>query len=149
MKTLYSDRLIERALKCLEKRLCYGSVLLDSASAARAYLQLQLAEEKNEVFAVLFLNNSHRLLAFEKMFRGTVNETAVYPRQIVQKVLEHNASAILIAHNHPSGDCSPSVADREITLKLQTIFDTIDVKVLDHFIVSCPNSYSFAEHGLL
>ncbi len=147
--SLADSNLVISALRCLETRLRYGGELLTRSRDVCAFLQLHLAEEKNEVFAVLFLDSRHRLLAFEKLFYGTINEATVYPRRIVQKVLEHNAAAILLAHNHPSGECEPSAADREITRVLRTILNIIDVRLLDHVIVSCPNTYSFAEYGLL
>lgn len=141
--------LVISALRYLETQLRYGGDLLTNARDVCAYLQLHLAEEKNEVFAALFLDNKHRLLVFEKLFYGTINEAMVYPRRILQKALEYNAAAILFAHNHPSGQCEPSTADSELTKKLRTILKVIDVNVLDHIIVSYPYSYSFAEHGLL
>src|SRR5205085_12160017 len=113
------------------------------------YLQLHLANEKNEVVSTLFLDNQHRLLAFEKLFYGTINEAVIYPRIIVQKALEHNAAAIILAHNHPSGKCDTSSADREITRQIRTILEIINVRLLDHIIVSYPQTYSFAEQGLL
>lgn len=141
--------LVINALHCLETRLRYGGELLTSTRDVCAYLQLHLADEKNEIFSVLFLDNNHRLLAFEKLFHGTINEATVYPRKIVQRALEHNAAAILLAHNHPSGRCEPSPADKQITQVLWTILKIIDVRILDHIIVTCTNSYSFAEHGLI
>jgi DNA repair protein RadC len=148
--SLADSNLVISALRCLEKRLRHsGEEVLSSSKDVRAYLQLHLAEEKNEVFSALFLDNKLRLLAFEKLFHGTINEAIVYPRRIVQKALEYNAAAILLAHNHPSGVCEPSLADKKITQELQTILKLIDVRVLDHIIVAYPNSYSFADHGLL
>jgi DNA repair protein RadC len=145
--SLVDSNLVSSALRCLERNLRHGSVLLNDAREVCAYLQLQLAEEKNEVFATLFLDNQHRLLAYEKLFYGTINETMVYPRVIIQKSLEHNAAAIILAHNHPSGKCEPSRADIEITNQIRTILGIINVSLLDHIIVSYPNTYSFAEHG--
>jgi DNA repair protein RadC len=141
--------LIISALRYLETRLHHGIVLLNDSRDVCAYLQLNLATEVNEVFAVIFLDSRHRLLAFEKLFYGTINQSVVYSRQVVRKVLEHNAAAVIIAHNHPSGHCNPSDSDRETTSALQTVLKILDVSLLDHFIVSCPNSYSFVEHGLL
>jgi DNA repair protein RadC len=103
----------------------------------------------NEVFFVLFLNNQKCLIAFEKLFHGTINEAAVYPRVVLQKALAYNAAAIILAHNHPSGECMPSTADIEITQTLQKVLKIIDISVLDHVIVSQRDSYSFAEHGVV
>lgn len=146
---LAESKLVARALRCLEKRLRYSSELLNNSLDVRAYLQLNLAEEKNEVFAALFLDNTHRLLAFEKLFYGTINETMVYPRTVVQKTLEYNAAKVIFAHNHPSNHCEPSDADIEITRDLRRILSALNVSIVDHVIVSYKNSYSFAEHGLL
>jgi DNA repair protein RadC len=140
---------VASALRYLEARLRHGTQLLSHSQDVCAFLQLSLAEEVSEVFAVIFLDSKHRLLAFEKLFHGTINESTVYPRRVLQKALEHNAAAVIVAHNHPSGHCEPSEADVEITRELRAILKVIQVKLLDHFIVSCPNSYSFVEHGLL
>ena len=144
-----SDSLIINALRCLELRLHHHSAILNNSRNVRAYLRLQLAEEESEVFSVLFLNTQHRLLAFEKLFRGSINEAVVYPRTIVQKALQHNAAKVILAHNHPSDNCNPSIADKEITEAIRKILDIIDVKVVDHVIVSRQESYSFSEHGLI
>lgn len=142
-------KLVKRALRCLEKRLSYRSQTLNHSDYVRSYLRLHLADEKNEVFAVLFLDNHHRLLAFEKLFYGTINESAVYPRVIVQKALEHNAAKVILAHTHPSGNCDPSKTDIELTRELQRILSVISVAVIDHIIVARENSYSFADHALM
>lgn len=147
--SLADSNLVVSALRCLETRLRYGGELLSNSKDVMAYLQLHLAEEKNEVFAALFLDRTHRLLAFEKLFYGTISEATVYPRRIVQKALVHNAAAIILAHNHPSGQCEPSLADREMTYEIRMILNIIDVQLLDHIIVSYPNTYSFAEQRLL
>lgn len=145
-----NDQLISHALKCLEARLryCPEKKFINSNDVC-AYLRLQLAQEHDEVFAALFLNNSQELIAFEILFFGTINETPVYPRKIVKKCLEHNASKLIIAHNHPSQNCSPSSADREITQTIKDILKVIDVKIIDHFIVTHQKTFSFAEQGLL
>ncbi len=144
-----SDALIINALRCLEIRLHHHSAILNNSRNVRAYLRLQLAEEESEMFSVLFLNTQHRLLAFEKLFRGSINEAVVYPRTIVQKALEHNAAKVILAHNHPSNNCSPSTADKEITESIRKILNVIDVQVVDHVIVSRQGSFSFSEHSLL
>ncbi len=145
-----ADQIIATALKCLEERLSYKTQeQFTSSRLVCDYLRLQLASEKNEVFAVLFMDNHHRLLSFDKLFTGTVNEAVVYPRCIIQKALEYNAAAIIVAHNHPSGIVKPSDADQRITLELKKILEIINVKMLDHIVVTLTNTYSFAEHGLL
>lgn len=150
MEKLNTDKLISKALRCLEDRLKYvAGEVLNSSRHVCDYLRLQLAQEKNEVFSVLFLDSRHRLLAFEKMFHGTINESVVYPRSIIQKALEHNAAALIAAHNHPSGSLEPSMADKEITRNLKTVMDLMDIKLLDHIIVTPMETYSFAERGLL
>ncbi len=142
-------KLVARALHCLEKRLRYHPQIFSYPESVCTYLQLQLAEERNEVFAVLFMDNQNRLLAFEKLFFGTINEARVYPRVIVQRALEHNAAKVIFAHNHPSNHCEPSQADKEITQDLQQLLSLLTIEVLDHIIVSHTNTYSFAEHGLM
>ena len=116
---------------------------------AHDYLRLQLAQEKNEIFVALFLDTQHRVLAFEKLFQGTVDSTSVHPRVVIQRTLVHNAAAVIFAHNHPSGSVDPSTADKEMTEQLKQVLEIIDVRVLDHFIVSCEGIFSFAECGLL
>lgn len=143
------SQLIERALRCLENRFHYNSEQLNNASAVSTYLRLHLASERNEVFAVLFLNHSHCLLTFEKLFYGTINESVVYPRTVAQKALEYNAAAVIVAHNHPSGRCEPSLADIEITHRLKDALLLLDIRLVDHFIVTSQNTFSFAEQGLL
>ena len=115
----------------------------------RDYLRLKLVAEPNEVFAIVFLDSMHQVLAYEPMFRGTINSTAVYPRVVVQRVLELKAAAVVFAHQHPSGVTEPSSADRALTQQLQAALALIDVRVLDHIIVGQGIPYSFAEHSLL
>ncbi|HBO5495372.1 TPA: type II secretion system major pseudopilin GspG [Pseudomonas aeruginosa] len=110
---------------------------------------LKVLAEPNEIFAVVFLDNQHQVLAFEPLFKGTVDQTSVYPRVVVQRALALNASALILAHQHPSGNTEPSAADRAITERLKSALATVDVRVLDHFIVGKGSPYSFAEAGLL
>jgi len=125
-----------------------GSVLT-SPEATRAYLSSQLRSYSYEVFACLFLDNQHRVIEFEEMFRGTIDSASVYPREVAKKVLSYNAAAVIFAHNHPSGINEPSQADKQITDKLKQSLALFDVRVLDHFIIGDGKPYSFAEHGLL
>lgn len=143
------DKLIQRALKCLEERIKYQSDRLASSNVVRQYLQLHLAQEQNEVFAVLFLSNSHRAIAFEKLFYGTVNTNTVHPRVIVQRALFHNAAAVIFAHNHPSGNLEPSNADKTLTKVCNSALKLFDIRVVDHIIVSHEGSLSFAERRLI
>lgn len=143
------DELIQSALRCLKNRICYHSNPLKSTKDACDYVRLCLAREANEVFAAFFLDAKHRVLAFEKLFFGTINVTSVYPRVIVQRALANNAASVIFAHNHPSGQVEPSHADEELTDRLKRILEVIDVHVLDHFVVSVEGAFSFAELGLL
>lgn len=122
---------------------------LTSPQATRAYLCAQLRGYSYEVFACLFLDNQNRVLQWEELFRGTINGASVYPREVVKRALFHNASAVIFAHNHPSGLSKPSKADKMITEKLKQALFLFDIKVLDHFIIGNGTPYSFAEHGLL
>jgi DNA repair protein RadC len=145
-----AEKLISSALHCLETRLRYKvDTKFNNSHDVCVYARLQLAQEQDEVFAAMFLNNHHQLLAFEKLFYGTINESTVYPRKVVKKSLEHNAAKLIIAHNHPSGNCTPSEADKEITQELKKILKVIDIQLVDHVVTSHEGFYSFAEHGLL
>lgn len=113
------------------------------------YLASQLRHQPREVFAILLLDSQHRLLQYKELFYGTINAAPVYPREIVKLVLECNAAAIILAHNHPSGVAEPSQADRRVTDRIKEALSTIDVAVLDHFVIGAGESVSFAERGLL
>ena len=122
---------------------------LTSPGAVRDYLRLTLAGREYEVFMALFLDAQNRVLAAEEMFRGTLTQTSVYPREVVKTALRHNAAAVIFAHNHPSGVAEPSRADEMLTQSLMQALALVDIKVLDHFIVAGTNTLSFAERGLL
>ncbi len=122
---------------------------LDSPEAVRSYLRLTLARRGHEIFAVLFLDAQHRLIACEEMFRGSLTQTSIYPREIVKQALRHNCAAVILAHNHPSGVAEPSRADEALTQALQSALALIDVRVLDHIVVAASQAVSFAERGLL
>ena len=143
------DWIIRQAIALLEQRVFKKGPSLERPAAVKDYLNLKLAAEPNEVFAIVFLNSMHEVLAYEPMFRGTINSTAVYPRVVVQRVLELKAAAVVFAHQHPSGVTEPSSADRALTQQLQAALALIDVRVLDHIIVGQGIPYSFAEHSLL
>ncbi len=122
---------------------------LSSPTDSARFLQLRLAGEKNEIFAALFLDNKHRVIEFDELFRGTIDGAAVYPRVVVQKCLEVNAAAVVLSHNHPSGDSSVSEADKAITRRLVDALALIDVRVLDHIVVGKEGWVSLAERGWL
>lgn len=143
------DATIAKALAILERRLRQPGEAMSSPSAVRNFLRLHLAELEHEAFAVLLLDAQNRLLHFEEVFRGTLTQTAVYPREVVKLALAHNASAVILAHNHPSGVATPSRADEALTANLQQALALIDVRVLDHIIVAGAWPLSFAERGLL
>ena len=122
--------------------------LLTSPTKTREYLTLKMRHYEHEVFACLFLDNQHHVLAFEEMFHGTIDSASVHPREVVKRVLYHNAAAIIFVHNHPSGSDEPSISDERITQELKKALDLIDVRVLDHFVVG-ETVTSFAERELL
>lgn len=122
---------------------------LTSPDLVRRYLVAQLRHLNHEVFAVLFLDNQHRLRAFEELFQGTIDGASVYPREVVKRALTHNAAAVILAHNHPSGVAEPSQADRRITTRLREALDLVAVRVLDHMVVGDGEVVSFAERGWL
>lgn len=122
---------------------------LGSPEETRRYLRVRLAERKNEVFGCLFLDNRHRIIEVAELFQGTIDGASVHPRVVVQKALELNAAATLFFHNHPSGVAEPSHADEAITRRLKDALALVDVRVLDHFVVTAGESVSFAERGLL
>jgi DNA repair protein RadC len=123
--------------------------VFDSPQAVKDYLSLQLAGLPHEVFAVLFLDHQHRLLQLEEMFRGTLSQTSVYPREVVRRAMSLNAGAVILAHNHPSGLAEPSRADEYLTASLKGALALVDVRVLDHLVVGRGQVVSMAERGLL
>ena len=123
--------------------------LLASPDAVRDYLRLLLGDRPHEIFAVVFLDAQHRVIATEEMFRGTLTQTSVYPREVVKRSLANNAAAVIFAHNHPSGVAEPSHADELLTQSLKQALALVDVRVLDHFVVAGNGVMSFAERGLL
>ncbi|WP_411881763.1 RadC family protein [Polaromonas sp. YR568] len=125
------------------------TTLFDTPQAVRDYLQLQLGNRPHEVFAILFLDSQHRLIALEELFRGTLTQTSVYPREVVTRTLALNAASVVLAHNHPSGSAQPSRADEALTQTLKAALALIDVRVLDHFVVTSNQAVSMAELGLL
>lgn len=138
----------ELARRALAERLAQRPVL-DSPQAVADLLRLQLGHRPHEVFAVLFLDAQHRLIALEEMFRGTLQQTSVYPREVALRALHHGAAAVILAHNHPSGAAEPSGADEALTRRLQAALALLDVRVLDHVIVTQGGCTSMAARGWL
>lgn len=142
------DKTIQRALKLLEGR-AKATDSLASPAAVRSYLKLKLADRPHEVFVVVFLDAQNRVIAFDELFRGTLTQTSVYPREVVKEALAKNAAGVILCHNHPSGVAEPSIQDQALTRALTEALALVDVKVLDHFVVAGAAAVSFAERGLL
>lgn len=138
----------EMARRALSQRLKEREAF-HTPGAVKQYLQLQLAHKNHEVFAVLFLDNQNRMLAMEELFRGTLSQTSVYPREVVMRALHHQAAAVVLSHNHPSGSVQPSRADEHLTQTLKAALALVDVRVLDHIIVGQGQALSMAEQGLM
>ena len=139
---------LELARRAMAERLKERAVF-DSPDAVKHYLQLHIASRPHEVFAALFLDAQHRLIALEELFRGTLTQTSVYPREVVVRALHHHAAAVVLAHNHPSGGVEPSRADESLTQTLKAALALVDVRVLDHVIVGAGQTLSMAEKGLI
>jgi len=139
---------LEMARRALGEEIAAGDAL-SSPGAVRDYLRLNLQGLSHEVFMGLFLDAQNRVTAVEELFRGTLTQTSVYPREVVKRALHHNAAAMIFAHNHPSGVAEPSTADQDLTRSLRAALALVDVRVLDHFVVGGATCLSFAERGLL
>lgn len=143
------DSIIARALAILAQRVQRGE-LLGSPQAVRQYLTVKAAQHSaREVFSVLFMDSQHRLIECREMFFGTLNQTSVYPREVVRAAIELRAAACILSHNHPNGDANPSRADETLTQMLKSALALIDVRVLDHIITAGGSSLSMAEHGMV
>lgn len=141
---------IDAALLIIDAHLrARGGVAFDSPTTTKDFWRLQLGGLEHEVFAVMFLDSQHRLIEFEKMFRGTLAQTSVHPREIVKRALALNAAAVVLGHNHPSGTCEPSRADELVTHGVRAALQLVDIRVLDHMVVGSNHVLSFAERGLL
>ena len=139
---------LEMAKRHFKEVLDRGNALT-SPEITKAYLSAQLRGYSYEVFACLFLDNQHRVIKLDELFRGTIDGASVYPREVVKQALHHNAATVIFAHNHPSGITLPSQSDKQITEKLKQALALFDIRVLDHFIIGDGDPYSFAEHGLM
>ena len=140
--------ILELGRRYLEENLQRGDALKGAADTRR-YLATKLRHQPHEVFACLFLDSRNRVIRFEELFHGTIDGASVHPRQVVKRALHHNAAALIVAHNHPSGIAEPSQADEQITLRLKEALSLVDIRVLDHIIIGDGQTVSLAERGLL
>jgi DNA repair protein RadC len=151
-KSMFTKRkrqTIDRALNIIASRFHRESLKATAPQAVKEYCQLQIGALEYEAFAVMFLDNKHRLIKFEQLFRGTIDCASVYPREVAKDALACNAAALIVTHNHPSGDTRPSAADKSLTQKLKSAMELLDIRLLDHIVVSQHETCSFAELGLL
>lgn len=144
-KCVVARELVKRWLSEEIRREC----VLTQPATVKQYLSLHFAQREYESFVVLFLDAQNRMIQAEELFRGTLTQTSVYPREVVKAALRHNAAAVILSHNHPSGVAEPSIQDQALTRTLAEALALIDVKVLDHFIVAGASTLSFAERGLM
>jgi DNA repair protein RadC len=147
-KYVQLQAVLEMSRRALQEEMRRGDAL-NSPRAVRDYLRLLLGGRQQEVFLALFLDTQHRVIASEELFHGTLSQTSVYPREVVKRALAHNAAAVILAHNHPSGVTEPSQADQLLTAALKQSLGLVDVRVLDHFVVAGGQTLSFAEKGLI
>lgn len=148
-KTKEGDEIIEQAINILRERLEINGAFLSKCEDSKNYVTMMISHLEYEVFGVLFLNNQNRLIKSEIMFRGTINESSVYPREVIKRALQLNAAAMIFYHNHPSQSTEASKADVAITNKLIKAASTFNIRVLDHIIAGGVNTMSFAEDGLI
>ena len=143
------ERIIARALRILEQRACDPGPSLGDMSTCGAFFRLRLGNEAREHFEVAFLDTHHRLIAVERLFSGSVDGAEVRLRIVVQRALALNAGAVVVAHNHPSGHTDPSASDRAVTTQLKSALRLMDIRLLDHFVVSAGQAVSMAARGLV
>ncbi|MFK5948052.1 MAG: DNA repair protein RadC [Methylococcales bacterium] len=143
------SKIIKRALKILESRMTYEANIFSSPDDTKNYLRLKLGNKEREIFSVLYLSSQHQLISYEELFLGTIDGASIHVREIVKLGLSLNAAAIVCAHNHPSGICEPSKADELITQRIKDACELVDIRMLDHLIVSATGSVSLAERGLI
>lgn len=142
--------IIDHALSIIESKLkTIEDLVATNTSLVGDYLKIQTSLLEREVFGILYLDNRHRLLANEILFTGTVNAASVYPREVIKSALFKNASAVILYHNHPSGDAEPSQADKSITKKISDALEVLDIRTLDHFIIGHDEYFSFSNRGLI
>lgn len=143
------QRVVQQALVILEEHLHQPGFAFTSPEATRDWLRLQLAPLERETFLVLLLDSQHRLITHDTLFTGSINHVEVQPREVVRMAMNHNAAAVIVAHNHPSGEAEPSLADRKITERLNSTLQLVDVRLLDHVVVGHRGTVSLAERGWL
>jgi DNA repair protein RadC len=143
------DQIINKALAILKSRMQKSGEVLNSPATVKNYLKLTLGNVEHEIFTCVFLNAQHAVIESIEMFRGTVTQCSVYPREVCKQALALNACAVIFAHNHPSGALSPSESDKMLTTALKQALALVDVRVLDHFIIAGTETMSFAERGLI
>lgn len=141
--------LVEFTLARISPATIYAEQAMTSPSYAIDYLRVRLGPQPQERFTVLFLDTRHRVIAIEELFRGTIDGTAVYPREVARACLAHNAAAVILSHNHPSGVAEPSDADQQITRRIKAALALLDIRVLDHLVITTTDTVSLAERGLL
>ncbi|MBK6618960.1 MAG: DNA repair protein RadC [Nitrosomonas sp.] len=139
---------MEMARRALAEQIKQGAIM-DSPQSVKDYLRLSMRSKPHEIFTVIFLDGQHRTIVTEELFRGTLTQASVYPREVVKRALFHNAAAVILAHNHPSGLAEPSKADEMLTQSLKQALALVDVRVLDHFVIGSEEVVSFAERGLI
>ena len=149
MDTISEGEVVAKALQIIKNRLAEPGAAMSSPQVVKDYLTIKLAELEHEVFVALWLDSQHRLIQFGSMFRGTLTQASVYPREVVKEALRINAGAVIFAHNHPSGMAEPSREDEALTKTLKDALALVEVKVLDHIIVGGMTTVSFAERGLV
>lgn len=143
-----ADQILDAARQVIDQKMQRGTSFT-SPALVKEYLVTKLSGLEHEVFAILFLDSQHRLIEYSEMFRGTIDSASVYPREVVKEALRLNAAAVIISHNHPSGNPEPSNADKALTQRLKETLALVDVRTLDHIIVAGVDTSSFAERGLL
>ena len=145
------DEIIRQALNIIGIRIgqTEKNVVISDPNDTKRYLTLKLAQLEHEVFAVMFLDNRHRVIKYEEMFRGTIDGASVYPREVVKRALQLNAAALILSHNHPSGVPEPSQSDERITIRLKEACSLVDIRILDHIIIGGSDTVSLAERGIL
>jgi DNA repair protein RadC len=142
-------KILREALAILDRTLRRPGAALTSPELVADYLKFNIATRPHEVFVVLFLDNQHCLIETKELFRGTIDAASVYPREVVKEALQLNASAVILAHNHPSGIAEPSQADYNITRKIKDALDVVEIRTLDHMIIGGTSHMSFSERGLM
>lgn len=142
-------RVIAEATAIIDRRMFSRGPSLTDSDLVKSYLKMTIAQYTSEVFGVVFLDTRHRVIDFEILFHGSIDSASVYPRQVVKRSLAHNAAAVFLTHNHPSGDTEPSQADRVLTQRLKEALLLVEVRVLDHIIVGAGTPLSMAEEGCL